>query len=298
MINVQPISVTAANLTSDVAITETEWTAGTYATGVRRYVGIDLYEVTATPDTTDEPTVGAAKDPATWVLVGQINRHRMFNNVLSQPTVQSAAPITVAITTTQLVNSVAFFGMDAAEVNVTVTDDTDGEIYNRTIDLVQPVSADFYEWFFSPILRSPEAVFLDLPAYSGATIGATISGTAGDDVEVGEMAIGTQRSIGDTKLNYTTGYRDFSRRERNEFGDFLPVVARPVARVGSFEVFMPKTSVPAVVRLLSDLRAAPTVFVGGEDDPDTIFFGFSDEPQILRVGPGHSVLSLEIVGLT
>ena len=108
---IAPASFGTSDLTSSVAITETEWTAGTYETGTLRYVGTDLYEVTADPDTDDEPTAGAAKDPATWVKIGKINRWKMFSGIIAEKTEQTGGPIEVEIEPGSVVNAVALFGV-------------------------------------------------------------------------------------------------------------------------------------------------------------------------------------------
>jgi len=129
-----PATVTAATLTeTNVAITETEWTPGTYNTGDQRYVGEDLYEVVADPSTTDEPTEGAAADPPSWLNVGKINRFKMFDGILGNATVQSGGNIDFKVESGLITTGVAFFGLVANSVQVIVTHDTEGEVYNRTV---------------------------------------------------------------------------------------------------------------------------------------------------------------------
>ena len=114
--------MTATELTSNVAITETEWTAGTYATGVERYVGTDIYEVVATPDTTDEPVAGAAKETPTWIKIGKINRFKMFDFIIGEATEVADSPIIATVNFPVVVNSVALFEVDATAVQVEVSD--------------------------------------------------------------------------------------------------------------------------------------------------------------------------------
>lgn len=299
MISIAPATIEVADLTSNVAITETAWTAGTYTKGTERYVGIDLYEVVADPSTDDEPTVGAAKDTPTWIKIGQINRWRMFNGALYQPTVQTGGPIEVEIEADGIINAVALLKCDAAEVMVTITDPSEGEVYSKTVQLVDNSGiTNWYDWFFAPIKRKTEAVLLDLPAYAGVTVGVTISSGATGDVSCGGLVIGRQTTIGETYLNYTIRNRYFSRRERSVFGDFIDILSRPMAREATFDVFLSTPLIAGAMKSIDDRRDLPTVYVGGEAYDQTIVFGFPDEPEVEQLSAEAAKLKLTILGLT
>jgi hypothetical protein len=86
---VTPQPITSATLTaSNVAITETLWTAGTYTLGQERYVGTRLYRVIVA-STTDNPTVGVTLTPPSWQDIGAINRFKMFDDVISTQTTRT-----------------------------------------------------------------------------------------------------------------------------------------------------------------------------------------------------------------
>ena len=294
---IRPVEVVAADLTSDVAITEIEWTAGTYETGDLRYVGTDLYQVVAIPDTTDEPTAGADKEPKTWLKVGKINRFKMFSGIVSEKTEQTGAPINVTIDSGQLVNAVAFFGVDASEITLTITDPTDGVVFSHTEAMVDNSAiVDGFTYCFEPIVRKDEVAFVGLPSYATATVTAQISAGV-SDVACGEMVIGSSLDLGITLLEFTAGIRDFSRKEVNVFGDF-EIVRRRFSKFAEFDVLMDKRLASNVLRTLADRRALPTVWIGNPDDPETIIYGFYANHSLLRVAPGYSELSIEIEGLT
>lgn len=294
---IRPAPFGDGDLTSNVAISETEWTAGTYTTGQQRYVGSDLYEVTAVPDTTDEPVAGTENDPPSWIKVGKINRWKMFSGIIAEKTTQEAGPIEVTVDPGGVVNAVAFFGVEASSVSVTVTDPTDGVVYSKTEAMVDNSAVtDWYQYFYAPILRKEEVVFLDLPSYGSATVSAEID-AGGSDTACGEMVIGLQRNIGVTLLEFTTGLRDFSRKEQNVFGGF-EILERRFSRFAEFDVFVPKVAVSGLLRLLAERRALPTVYIGGENDPETIIYGFYTDQQVLRSAPQYSEMSITIEGLT
>lgn len=292
-----PITVTPAMLTSDVPITETEWTAGTYNTGDQRYVGTDMYEVVAEPNTADEPTAGAAKEVPTWIKVGVINRWRMFDLIIGDATVQDEAPINLEITTGSTVNGIAFFNVAGQSIQVTVTDPSAGLVYDQTISLSSPVGmGSWYKYFFTRASLEDTAVFFDLPRYRDATVGVTVVNEAGADASVGEIAIGEFQILGTTMMNFSFGIEDFSRKERDDFGRFV-IVERGFAKTASFDVFLRNGEVNPTFRALASQRAKPTVFVGDENRPETVILGFYKDFTTLRTGPQSSEMTLEIEGL-
>lgn len=294
---IPPIEVTAAKLTAtNVAITETEWTAGTYATGVQRYVGTDLYEVVADPNTTDEPTAGAAALPPTWIKLGKVNRFRMFDSIIGDVTTQDGSTIDVTVTPGEVVNAVALFETVANTVQVIVDDPTEGEVYNETMSMNDDTGiGDWYSYFFEPINRRTDAVFTDLPNYSAATVQVIIVNSAGDAV-CGELFVGRQVTIGATLLNTETGIEDFSRKERDQFGRFV-IVERRFAKTANFDIYLTNAQVNLAKKKLEERRAKATVYIGDETKAETIIVGFYRDFNALRTGPLSTEMTLEIEGL-
>jgi hypothetical protein len=293
---VPPLAVTTSNLTaSNVAITETAWTAGTYAEGVQRYVGTTLYEVIVHPHTSDSPTVGVAAIPPTWAVVGSINRFKMFDFTIGQKT-SRASPITVTITPGEVVNTIALFELvNATSIRVQVIDPVAGTVYDQTRTLADYTGiTDWYSYFFDPYILAADAVFDDLPAYISAAITVTISGSG--TVEVGELVIGRSREYGSTAINTRLGIEDFSRKERDEFGNFN-IVERRFAKLHGFDVLLANNEVNAIFGALSAARATATLYIGGSDFAETYALGFFRDFTILRSGPITSELSIEIEGL-
>lgn len=293
---VPPLVVTTSNLTaSNVAITETAWTAGIYTTGTERYVGTTLYRVVASPSTTDEPTAGAAATPATWVAVGSINRFKMFDFSIGQKT-SRASPIEVTITPGEVVNTIALFELvNATSIRVQVIDPVDGTVYDQTRTLADYTGIiDWYRYFFDPYVLAADAVFSDLPAYASAAITVTITG--GGTVEVGEMVLGRAKVYGSTAINTRLGIEDFSRKERDQFGNFN-IVERRFAKLHGFDVLLGNNEVNSIFGALSTARATATLYIGGDDYAETYALGFFRDFTILRSGPVTSELSIEIEGL-
>lgn len=297
MINIRPEPFEVADLTSNVPITETAWVAGTYNQGDKRYVGKDLYEVVAV-STTDEPTVGVGLDPPTWLLIGQINQWRMFNGALYQATTQTGGPISVTLQAAGVVDALAVLKCVAAGAVITVTDATDGMVYNRTVPLVNNDNVlDIYDYFFAPIDSKSEFVLLDLPAYAGAEIAVTLdAGT--NDTACGALVLGQQAILGSTYLYFNLRERFFSNRERTIFGNFLDVPSRPVAREVTFDVLLNSAAVTQVMKAISERRDVPTVFIGSDNYEHSIVFGFPDEPEVEQITPNEARLTLTVLGQT
>ena len=73
----------------------------------------------ATTTTTDQPDVGAIKEPATWVRLGWSNRWRMFNDGVDSQT-SNIDNIDVTLTGGGANSIVAALGLDAFEATIQV----------------------------------------------------------------------------------------------------------------------------------------------------------------------------------
>ena len=287
--------VTPGALTSNVAITETAWTAGTYTRGTRRYVGTDLYEVVADPSTTDEPTAGAAKETPTWVRIGKINRWRMFSEFVAEKTVRPS-PVEVEIATSPRVNAVALFGLEAAAVEVIAY--SGGEETGRVLKSMTNVNevSDWYTYFFQQIIKIEEGVILDLPSYGTDRLVIRVTND-GAPVAIGKLVCGEQIILGKTRLSYGAGIEDFSIKERDDFGGWK-ITERRFARRAEFGVIVNAERVGFVLRELAAARAQPTVYIGDPRAPETIVIGFYKDAWATRQTYEIAEMTLEIEGLT
>lgn len=293
---ITPQPVTSSTLTaSNVAITETLWTAGTYATGVQRYEGTTLYEVVASPSTSDQPSVGVALPVPTWKVVGAINRYKMFDNVISTQSTRTGT-IVVTIDPNQVVNAAAFFGLAGNTVNVVMTDPVEGVVYNQTKSLQDnTLIADWYAYFFEGIYQLTDAVFTDLPSYLNATITATIDAGAAT-AACGEMVIGRQALLGVANFGTSVSIQDYSIKTTDDYGNIV-VQQRAYSKRADYDVTVETNRVPTVQKLLADIRTTPTVFIGEDDKPETVVYGFYKQFNIVISTPSISDCSIEVEGL-
>ena len=293
---VTPQPITPANLTaSNVTITETLWTAGTYATGVQRYEGTTLYEVIASPSTTDQPSVGAALTVPTWKAISAINRYKMFDNVISTQTSRTGT-IVVTVVPAQVANAVAFFGLAGNTINVTMTDPIEGTVYNQTKSLQDnTLITDWYAYFFEGIYQKEDAVFADLPSYINGSIIVTINAGAGT-AKCGEMVMGRQQTLGVSNFGTSVSIQDYSIKTVDDFGNVI-IQQRAFSKRADYDVTVETPLVSAVQKLLADIRTTPTVFIGEDDKPETVVYGFYKQFNIVISTPSISDCSIEVEGL-
>lgn len=301
---IRPLTITDATLTSstilepDASVGEIGWTAGSYNTGEQRIVVSThkVYEVVATPNTADDPVTGAAKAVPTWVEVAPTNKWAMFDTVVGTQSTDGT-PLVTAITPAEIVNSIAGFNIDGAStVNVTVVSVAEGEVYNRTIEMLDNTAVvDFYEYFFSPIINVTEFILTDLPAYVDQTITTTINGDA--DIAAGVLVIGRQTMIGTALYGSNWQALDFSRKDRDEFGNFT-IIPRATADRFEYDVSIEKRLFGYTKGLLKSLSGIPCVWAGTNDTGDgTVVFGYYVDTGINLSNPSVLDVTITIEGL-
>lgn len=283
-----PAKITTTNL----PLSETVWAAGTVAAGTRRYVlpSYDLYEAAAS--TADNPVTGAAADPATWTRVGKVNRFAAFDNILGNPSTGTGMVISIA-PDGSVTNGLALFGLSGATATVTVVDPTDGPVYSRVLSLQDESGVfDWGTYFFSPVIAQPDHVLTDLPLYGTATVTLTMTGAGA----VGEMVLGQVTELGGTGFGSQVNILDFSRKDRDVFGNAI-LIPRAYADRVTYDGKVLTARAAYVRRILASVRAVPTVYIGSEQHPETVVFGFFRDFTITLSGPMVSDCSLEVEGL-
>jgi len=282
----------------DASAGEVVWVAGTLTLGTRRIVLAThkLYEVVVA-STTDDPVTGAAKAVPTWIEVGYTNRFRMFDQVVGTVSTEATAPLVVEVTPNRIATSVAAFNMTGvSEVTIVMDDPTDGEVYNKTVNLQDNSQVvDWYQYFFAPIVTRSEFIVLDLPSYSSATTTVTFDGDS--VVSVGTMVMGPQLVLGVACYGTSLQLLDFSRKERDDFGNFV-IVPRRTAKLVDFDIRIDKGRIGYVLRNLSALSTTPCVWVGTDStDDDTIVYGYYRNYINTIDGPVICSATLQIEGL-
>lgn len=283
-------------LVSSVAESEPVWSsATTYAQnaivrGNTAATAHNLY-VSLQASNTNKPLT----DTAWWLPAGATNRWRMFDEVVGSQTVD-ADRITVVLTSTKRITALAFFNMDAAEMRVTQTDPVDGVVYDKTISLISTNGINnLWQWLFADIERARQKLLTDLPPYAGAQITITLS-NPGNSVKCGALVVGRSREYGTSLAGLRIGSQDYSRKDRDAFGNAI-IVKRPFSRRNNVDVLVENDLVDGLVELLDDYRATPIVFIGSDTFGSTMIYGFYKTYEVVLSYPTHSLLSIETESL-
>lgn len=244
---------------------------------------------------TGKSPTGAATDPPIWLDLGPTNRWRMFDDKIGTETTNPES-IAVTIAPGRAVDSLAFFGLDAGSIYVRVVDPYQGIVYESS---VSPVSTDdindWYDYFFTPVEVNEDFVLLEIPVGSYGSIEITIA-KPGGLAKVGALILGKAAVLGEALYGTSVGITDYSRKERDTFGN-MEIVERGYSKRADFDVIVQTGMVSRVQRLLSKYRAKPLVWIGEASFQSTILYGYYKEFNLVISGPTVSDCSISVEGL-
>lgn len=275
---IKPTVVTDAIVTANnIAVSAyPEWNVATpYTAG--QYVKVDsvhkeylcLISNTGQNPSTIPALVDGAGDPY-WKDVGSTNDWALFDGRSRKASVNPTS-IVVSVKPTGITNSIAILNIIAGTLNVTAVSDSAGEVYNKDFVLRQYVNS-FYDWFFAPIEGITNAVRIDLPAYTDMTITLTATASSGN-VTIGEFVFGKLQNIGKTQYGTSLGINDYSTKDTDDFGNFI-VTERGFANRIEYDVVLDANKTASTRRFLANYRAQPLVYIGDENLPETVTYGF------------------------
>jgi hypothetical protein len=301
MLVIKPITIDDVILTSSTIAEpdagETVWTAGTRLLGEQFISTVThrVYEVVADPSTTDDPVVGVDANPPTWVNIAPTNKFAMFDLVNSTKSLETTS-LVVEIETGVITNSIAGIDIDGATaINVTMTDPTDGVVFDRDISMINNSQVGgWWDYFFSPIINRTSFVILDMPTFPDAVIKLTVTGTS---IAFGNLVVGNQITLGITNFGTSLELLDFSRKVVDDFGNTVVTQGR-TSKLVNFNVTVQKALVGYVFDQLNQLTGFPSVYVGTtETDDSTIVFGYYRDTQINISSPTITDMTLTVEGL-
>lgn len=299
MYSIRPLAITSAMLTSSIAepaAGETAWSAGDLTTGTRRISTTThkIYEVVASPSTTDDPTVGVLATPATWAEVSPTNKFSMFDNVNNS--VSSGNNITVSIVPAIVCNAISGFNITGCSaITVTGVSASAGAIYNESVSMVDNSAVvDFYEYFFEPIITRSEFILTDLPAYNDMTYTVTCTGTG---MSIGSLILGTQLYIGKAVDTFDLKNRNFGAVGENTYGNIVLTPGNK-AKLVDFNVRIDTAKVNYIFKQLASLEDEATVwYATAEVDDASLVYGFPRDTTITRKVGEYSECKIQIRGL-
>lgn len=299
---IRPVSVSDASLTSS-SVPETdhaEWSAATtYGLGAfcimasthRIYKSVQAGNLNHDPAAEADPV-----NPVWWLDYGATNRWRMFDALVGQQT-SAADSISFTVTPDTPIDSVVLLNIAAASVQVTITDATEGVVYDETFSLVSDSGVqDWYSYFYEPIVRRVDFSVGDLPRYLGAAVTITVT-DIGATAAVGECVLGLARELGGMQYGARVGIRDYSVKDQDDFGNYT-ILERAFSKRASFSLWVESGLTSELQSILASYRATPAVYIGTDRHAATMIYGFYKDFEIDIAYQAASLCSLEIEGLT
>ena len=285
-------------ISSNIAETDyAAWAAGTaYALAARVIVisanSHKVYESLQATNTGHAPLTS----PTWWLEVSNTNRWQMFDKSV-QAQSSNATTINVSIKPTQRVDSVVLLNISAYSVQIKMTDNIDGLVYDQTTILASDSGINnWYGYFFEPVVRMTDFIANDLPPYNGATIQAIMTETGGTAYCGGFMA-GLQQFLGNTQYGAKVGIQDYSIKTIDTFGNYT-VLERAYKKTATFNLQLYTALVDQLMAVLTPLRATPIIYYGADGFDSTVIYGFYKDLSITISYPSVSICTLEIEGLT
>jgi hypothetical protein len=297
---IKPITITDSIFkSSNVPETDyAEWnTSTTYSLGSKVIVLSDhtQYESAASGNQGNNPET----DTVNWFSLGATNRWKAFDKKISDPVINPTSITYSLQDASSIIDSIAFFGLVANSVNVTVTDQNGTEVYNRTQSLIATdVVVDWYSYFFTQVTTFSEAQFLEIPPYLNAVVDITVTNATGVDAKVGQIVLGLLNNIGLTTYGTSISIEDFSSKEVDAFGNFI-ITKRAFSNIADFNISYPTENARRIQGVLASLRAEPVVYIGSEDTSFGLtIYGFYRRFDLTLETPSFSFGSVEVEGLT
>jgi len=235
--------------------------------------------------------------PEEWIDQGVTNRWRMFDMSVGSEkqtvSTDSNNTVNVLLDVDQVVTSVTLLNMEANNVRVIMRDELGEVVYDHYEDLLQETpSSDWWSFFFATRSNIKTLVLTDLPSIRPSTIEMFLDGGA-FPAKIGKMIVGEGIEIGCSRYGTSVGIVDFSRKERDAFGNNFILERRYIDRA-DFDVQIPTSSIDSVKALLAAARATPTLYIGDENYASTVIYGFYRDFSIIIAGPKRSDLTIQV----
>lgn len=293
---IEPLAVTDAVLTATNLVEDDApaWDVATsYAVGAQ-VISIathSLYVSEVAANLGNDPD---ADDGSNWTRLSSTNIWKAFDQLIDDQ-VENDDLISYTITPTGGVSGISFFGLEADAIDIEVS--LGATIYNFHQDLVNLDDVEgWYSWLFSGVVREKEALFLDLP-YLGVGTEYKIDITGPGAIKVGQIVAGKITTIGVTEWGAQIGILDYSRKDRDSFGNAF-IVERRFSRLASFPISVNAERARRVQRKMEDFRATPAVWIGDDrSEYALIIYGFYKSYTHVLAFDNHSRGLIEVEGL-
>ena len=269
--------------------------ATTYAVGDRVIVKTGYHKIYQSLESNNlnqfPPT-----SPLSWVEVGSTNAWAMFDESTSTRTVSSTA-ITFKIFGDRF-NSVSFLGLKATSVRIVAESAGAGGVYyDESFTLKDSgIVLNWYQYFFSPIIRKTELSITDIPPVRESTYTITIEPESTAEVET--FVIGVSEEFGKTQYGASAGIIDYSRKEVDQFGN-ARLIRRKYSKRMDVKLWLERSETDYFYRRLVDIRSTPVLWIAARDQYEALtIYGFYRDFNIDIAYPSVNFCTLQIEGLS
>lgn len=267
---IPPVTVTDAMLISSTApepgAGETIWVSGT------TYAKDDVRIRTTTHRKYKRLIAGAGTTPpesdaVNWLDVGPTNKWAMFDLYRNTAT-ELASPLTVVIAPGTRISDVGIVGLQSDAVTISV-DVGVTNYYSESFVTTRRRSFGWSDFLFAGFAYQAALAKFGLPPMTSATITITITGTS--IVKCGGVVLGRAADVGRVQYSPTRSALNFSKIERDAFGNATLVPRRTVPQTNQKTV-IDKAATNTVLQLASDLNAVPALWSGLDDQSNSDYF--------------------------
>lgn len=273
----------------------------------------DTFQVAATADGTPIDTTGsqsgthtatfnpnsghnpAADDGSHWIDIGPTNQWAQFDDLNYTQTTHTGDLVTVVQTSGRM-DSVALLNVVGTEVTIYAEDSLGAEAYNQTYSLIDyTLVTDWWSYFFEELPYKSDLVVTDIPPNQDLEFTITLTGA---DTACGVLLFGLSKYIGEAVYGSRVGIDDFSRADRDQFGNFTGITQRPWSKRGQFSMFVESKAVDALYNLFAQYRSTPVLWVMTEGYTRGQIFGFYKSFEFVFSHPNHDEFDLVLEGVT
>lgn len=269
--------------------------ATTYAVGDRVVVKTGYHKIYQSLESSNlnnfPPT-----SPLSWVEVGPTNAWAMFDE---SPSTRTVSPTTI---TFQIFgdrfSSVSFLGLKATSVRVVAESAGAGGVYyDESFTLADSgIVLNWYQYFFSPIIKKTELFVTDIPPVGESTYTITIEPESTAEIET--FVIGVSEEFGKTQYGASAGIIDYSRKEVDQFGN-ARLIKRKYSKRMDVKLWLDKAETDYFYKRLVDIRSTPVLWIAARDQYEALtIYGFYRDFNIDIAYPSVNFCSLQIEGLS
>lgn len=241
-------------------------------------------------------------NPSFWVDTGPTNPWQMLDmqTGIERQTVANASDnsINITLAVEGPVDSVVLLNVEGSRVVITVRDNEGnviGQLDQNTLGL--PSDTGWWDFFLGDRQDSDLFIFTNfsIPYGGRGNIEVTVEGGS-YPAKVGKLIIGAKTHIGCVKFGSSGGIIDFSRKQRDDFGNTTIVERRYIDKF-DYDIQIETADTYYIKNFLASLRATPAVYIGSGNYLVTVVFGFYRDFGIILAGPKKSACTLQIEGL-